>query len=168
MQYHSEFNQHREPKNDRTPWNIQTCTGDERVIETFRFFVNVRHNLLPYIWQEAEHSAATGEPMMRALKLLDSDASDYQYLFGRELLVCPVVEPDADQWSVYLPNGQWRDLWTGEKHHGGATIAVKTPLTRIPVFVREDAQIPIFGGANRQLGEAVPLSTVANAHLTSE
>ena len=39
MQYHSEFNQHRVPSNDRTPWNIQERWKDMRVVPTFRFWV---------------------------------------------------------------------------------------------------------------------------------
>jgi alpha-D-xyloside xylohydrolase len=165
MQYHSEFNQHRRPKNDRTPWNIQERTGEKQVIDTFRFFVNVRHNLIPYIWREAEHCAATGEPMMRALRLIDAAASDYQYLFGHDLLVCPVIEPDAQQWTVYLPPGQWFDLWDGKEYQGESTIQVNVPLDRIPVFVRGGAEIPVVWGANKRLGESVPLNTAANGLL---
>ena len=36
MQYHSEFNHHRTPSRDRTPWNIAEQTGDERVLDVFR------------------------------------------------------------------------------------------------------------------------------------
>jgi alpha-glucosidase (family GH31 glycosyl hydrolase) len=157
FQYHSEYNAHREPR-DRTPWNIQAHTGDERVIPTFRFFNNVRHNLMPYIWQEAQHSAATGEPMMRAVRLTDPKASDYQYFFGRDLLVCPVTEPNVAQVYVYLPRGEWRDLWTRQLYNGGQTVAVETPLERIPVFVRAGARIPVNLGQTGQLGEVVPLS----------
>ncbi|MCA9906525.1 MAG: glycoside hydrolase family 31 protein, partial [Anaerolineae bacterium] len=161
MQYHSEFNQHRQPLHDRTPWNIQARTGDERVIPFFRHFVNVRHNLMPYIWQEAQHAAQTGEPMMRALALTHPEASPYQYLFGRDLLVCPVVEADVTRWPVYLPDGTWRSLWDGAAYTGGQHVEVDAPLDRIPVFVRAGAAIPVCYGASQQLGEAVPLNTAA-------
>ena len=36
MQYHSEFNFHRTPSRDRTPWNIAERSGDDSVIPTFR------------------------------------------------------------------------------------------------------------------------------------
>jgi alpha-glucosidase (family GH31 glycosyl hydrolase) len=162
MQYHSEFNQHREPCHDRTPWNIQARTGDERVIPAFRHFVNTRHNLMPYIWQEAQHAARTGQPVMRALGLWHRAASPYQYFFGRDLLVCPVVEEGAETWSAYLPDGDWRDLWTGDRFAGGRHVRVPAPLDRIPVFVRAGAAIPVAWGANRQWGEYVPLSAEAN------
>jgi alpha-glucosidase (family GH31 glycosyl hydrolase) len=136
MQYHSEFNQYRQPTVDRTPWNIQAQTGDELVIPIFRSFVNVRQKLMPYIWQEAQHAAETGQPMMRALKLWYPQASDYQYYFGRDLLMCPVVEPGANVWKVFLPEGDWFDLWTNAQIKGGHTIEVEAPLNRIPIFTR--------------------------------
>ncbi|MBX3066040.1 MAG: glycoside hydrolase family 31 [Anaerolineae bacterium] len=139
MQYHSEFNQHRLPLRDRTPWNIQERTGDDRVIAIFRSFVELRQKLMPYIWQEAQHSAATGEPMMRALKLWYPQASEYQYFFGRDLLVSPVVEPEVSTWELFLPEGKWRDLWTGQEIDGGKVITVAAPLDRIPVFVRGES-----------------------------
>jgi alpha-glucosidase (family GH31 glycosyl hydrolase) len=106
--------------------------------------------------------------MMRALRLYESAASDYQYLFGRDLLVCPVVEADVSRWTIYLPAGGWYSLWDGEKYDGKTTIEVDVPLDRIPVFVREGAEIPVFWGLNKRLGEAVPLNTSANDLLRYE
>ncbi len=137
MQYHSEYNAHRQPSNDRTPWNIQARTGDARVLPIFQQFIQARQALMPYILAEAEHSAATGEPMMRALKLWYPQARDFDYLFGRDLLVCPVVAPDVKQMTVYIPPGDWADYWTGERLSGDRFISVETPLERIPVFSRK-------------------------------
>lgn len=166
MQYHSEFNQHREPKNDRTPWNIQERSGDERVIPTFRFFVYARHNLMPYIWQEAQHAASSGQPMMRALKLWHGQASEYQYFFGRDLLVCPVVEEGAAEWQGYLPPGVWYDLWTKAQYTGDRVITVPAPIDRIPVFVRSGARIPVRLDAERVWGAPVDLSSAPTDVLT--
>jgi alpha-glucosidase (family GH31 glycosyl hydrolase) len=166
MQYHSEYNAHREPCRDRTPWNMQARTGDERVIPYFRQFVNIRRNLMPYIWQEAQHSAHTGHPMMRALALWETKASPYHYFFGRDLLVCPVIEEGAQTWPVYLPEGDWVDLLTREAYSGGQTISIAAPLDRIPVFVRRGTQIPVRLGESGVLGEPVELSAEANQILT--
>ncbi len=154
MQFHSEFDQHRLPPNDRTPWNLQERTGDARIVPTFRFWVNVRHNLMPYIWQEAQHAAQTGQPMMRALKLWQREASDYQYYFGRDLLVCPVVEDGARVWDVYLPPGVWFDLWTKRRYEGGQTITVPAAVDTLPVFARSGSRIPARFGANEEWGVA--------------
>lgn len=141
MQYHSEYNAHREPSHDRTPWNIQARSGDERVIPIFRSLVALRHKLMPYIWQEAQFSAQTGQPMMRALHLMDKNASQYDYLFGRDLLVSPVVEPAVTSWQIYLPQGKWCWFWSDKVFEGGRTVQVEVPLDRIPVFVREGATV---------------------------
>lgn len=145
FQYHSEYNAHRQPSHDRTPWNIQARTGDERVIPIFRSLVDLRHTLMPYIWGEAQFSAQTGQPMMRALHLTDVNASQYEYLFGRDLLISPVVQPSVTSWEIYLPEGKWRWLWSEQIFEGGRTIQVEAPLDRIPVFAREGANIPVIG-----------------------
>lgn len=165
FQYHAEYNAHRLPLNDRTPWNIQARTGDTRVIPAFRFFTNVRHNLMPYIWQEAQHSARTGEPMMRAVQWTDADASPYSYYFGRDLLICPVTEQGVTALTITLPGGLWRDLWTGTTHTGGTPITADVPLDRIPVFVRDGARVPLRLAEARHLGSQVRLSSEPDAWL---
>ncbi|MCB0047822.1 MAG: hypothetical protein KDD92_20535 [Caldilineaceae bacterium] len=168
MQYHSEYNAHRAPSRDRTPWNIQARWGDDRVIPGARFFTNLRHNLLPYIWQEARHAAATGRPMMRSAQVSDPAAGQYDYCFGRDLLISPVVEPDVTEWTVCLPRGRWRDFWTGDAYVGGQAVEIAVPLTRIPVFVRAGASIPLRLGPSGALGKAVTgpgVATEANYTL---
>lgn len=143
MQYHSEFNDHRIPLRDRTPWNIAERTGQPEVIDIYRHFTKTRMRLLPYITAEARHCAETGEPLMRPLFLdwpTDSKVwqiSD-QYCFGRALMIAPVLEPGMTERHLYLPEGQWQDFWTGEKIAGQQWVTVPAPLESIPVFQRLD------------------------------
>ena len=66
MQYHSEFNHHRSPSRDRTPWNIAERHGDPSVLTVFRRFARLRERLLPYLVAQARISVETGtEPMGR-------------------------------------------------------------------------------------------------------
>ena len=139
MQYHSEYNAHRLPSNDRTPWNIQARTGDSRVVPVFKHFVDTRTRLLPYVWQEAQRASATGQPLMRAVQITYPQASPYDYYFGHDMLVSPVVEPGVDTWTVALPPGEWRDFWTDTRFSGGQAVTVEVPLERIPVFVTTGA-----------------------------
>lgn len=104
--------------------------------------------------------------MMRALALWHSEASPYQYLFGRDLLVCPVVEPGLSTWPVYVPDGGWYDLWTGERFEGGQIVNMPTALDRMPVLVRAGAQIPVRSNSSRLLGESVSLASEATTMLT--
>jgi alpha-glucosidase (family GH31 glycosyl hydrolase) len=143
MQYHSEFNDHRLPLRDRTPWNIAERTGRPEVIDIYRQYVKLRFRLLPYITAEARHSSETGEPMMRPLFLDWPDNRQSwqvadQYCFGRSLLVAPVLQPGADERRLYLPAGQWKDFWNGDVYPGLQWLTVPAPLDRIPVFQRRD------------------------------
>jgi alpha-glucosidase (family GH31 glycosyl hydrolase) len=148
MQYHSEFNDHRLPLRDRTPWNIAERTGHPEVIDIYRHFVKTRLSLMPYITAEARHSVETGEPLMRPLFLdWSSDPKAWQisdqYCFGRALLVAPVLEPGLNIRPVYLPEGEWQDFWTGEKVSGLRWVDVPVPLESIPVFRRLDQPWPL-------------------------
>jgi len=143
MQYHSEFNHHRTPSRDRTPWNIAERTGDERVIPVFRELVQLRERLIPYLAASAAETVRTDRPLMRPL-LFDypSDPASWsgtRWMLGQHLLVAPVLEPGARTWPVALPPGEWTDVWTGETVTGGRTVEVDAPLERIPVFASADA-----------------------------
>jgi alpha-glucosidase (family GH31 glycosyl hydrolase) len=157
MQYHSEYNPSG-PSRDRTPWNIAAHTGDDRAISLFRHFARVRMNLLPYITQEAAHAAANGTPLMRPLFLDAPDdpvvwSIEDQFMFGRSLLVAPVMEEGATRRELYLPAGEWVDFWDGSTYPGEGWITVDAPWDRIPVFVRAGAVIPLRLGQDGRLGD---------------
>jgi alpha-glucosidase (family GH31 glycosyl hydrolase) len=144
MQYHSEFNHHRQPSNDRTPWNVAERTGDPRALEVYRRYANLRERLVPYLAEQARRAVATGKPLMRALFFDwpdDPAIWDFplQYLLGDDLLIAPVTEPGMSEMSIYLPKGDWVDAWTGEALTGPAAIARSVPMEEIPVFVRAGA-----------------------------
>lgn len=146
MQYHSEFGHHRQPPNDRTPWNIAERTGDPRVLAASRRYARLRERLVPYLAEQARRSAAAGMPLMRAL-CFDWPADPriwavpLQYLLGDDLLVAPVTEPGASTWDVYLPEGSWVDAWTGMPIAGPTTITRPVPIDLIPVYVRAGAAV---------------------------
>jgi alpha-glucosidase (family GH31 glycosyl hydrolase) len=111
MQYHSEFNHHRQPSRDRTPWNIAERTGDPRVLPIYRRFAELREALLPYLSEQAALSVKTSKPLMRALFFDAPDDPEiwiwpYEYFLGDDLLVAPVTEPGVESWQVCLPRGE--------------------------------------------------------------
>jgi 1,3-alpha-isomaltosidase len=141
MQYHSEFNHHREPSIDRTPWNVAERTGDDSVLAVFRRFAKLREELAPYLVSQARVSLQTGRPLMRAL-CFDHPQDEavwswpHQWMLGDDLLVAPVIEPGAASWRVYLPEGEWIDYFTGARHTGQAVVERPAPLDEIPVYRR--------------------------------
>jgi alpha-glucosidase (family GH31 glycosyl hydrolase) len=143
MQYHSEFNHHRTPSRDRTPWNIAEQTGDERVLDIFRRFSQLRERLVPYLAAEAAESIRTSSPLMRPV-YFDHPSLDtawthpLQWMLGRDLFVSPVlVEGDALH-EAALPPGSWRDAWTGEAVEGPAVLQREVPVDRAAVYVRAE------------------------------
>jgi alpha-glucosidase (family GH31 glycosyl hydrolase) len=62
---------------------------------------------------------------------------------GAGLLVAPVIEKGADERRVYLPEGSWRDHWSGITHKGAGWITVGAPLEQIPLFVRDGGPNPL-------------------------
>jgi alpha-glucosidase (family GH31 glycosyl hydrolase) len=144
MQFHSEFNHHRKPSNDRTPWNIATQNNDPEVVTTFRMFEEVRKSLIPYLTEEGEKAISSGRPLMAGLFFDYGNDPEvwnapHQYMLGRYLLVAPVTEPGVSRAKVYLPAGNWLDFWTGEKFDGTQWIMVDSPINHIPVFIHQDA-----------------------------
>ncbi len=155
MQYHSEFNHHRLPSRDRTPWNIAERTGDLRAIEIYRRFARLRERLVPYLADQGRRSVETSRPLMRALCFdWPDDAAvwdhPFEYLLGDDLLVAPVTEPGTTSLEVYLPAGRWIDAWTGALLTGPRLVRREVPLRAIPVFIREGAAgslLPLFTDA---------------------
>jgi alpha-glucosidase/alpha-D-xyloside xylohydrolase len=77
-----------------------------------------------------------------------------QYLWGRDVLVAPVVEKGASSRTLYLPRGTWYDFWTREKVEGGREITRKVDLETMPLYVRAGAIIPM-GPVKQYTGEKV-------------
>lgn len=57
----------------------------------------------------------------------------------------PPHQDSQTAWSreVYLPEGTWHDFWTGKNLPGGQHFVVAATPERPPVFVRENALIPL-------------------------
>jgi alpha-glucosidase (family GH31 glycosyl hydrolase) len=159
MQYHSEKSDP-SPSEARTPWNVQARTGDTNVVPVFTKFANVRMNLMPYLYTEAEDSATTGVPMMRAMSLSfpdDDQAASYdqQYQFGSQLLVAPLTTQGQTDKAVYLPEGEWYDLWNGGRAIGGGVKNYHAGTETIPVFAKAGAVIPLNLNDSYELGGTI-------------
>lgn len=118
------------------------------VEEICRTFLNLRYQLLPYIYATAAQAHLTGLPMMRALPLMypgDDRLAlvDDAYLWGDSLLVAPVHEKGATQRSVPLPRGTWWNYWSSQKLEGGSDITAQAELKSMPLFVKAGAMLPI-------------------------
>lgn len=121
----------------------------EVVQEIVREAVRLRYRLLPYIYASFLTASETGAPVQRPMVFDHQDDPtvrdlDDQYLFGPDLLVAPVLQPGQTARQVYLPEGDWYDWHSGERHDGLAFLHVPTPMERIPVFARGGSVIPLW------------------------
>lgn len=121
-------------------------------------FINLRYQLLPYIYSNAWEVTAAASTMMRGLAMdfkQDKKTWDIndQYLFGKSLLVAPIVDSLSNTRQIYLPKGTtWTDFWTGEQHQGGNTVVKKAPTDIIPLYVKAGSIIP-FAQKQQYVGE---------------
>jgi len=113
-----------------------------------RKYLELRYQLLPYLYSAVRECTKTGMPIMRALWLHYADDPNAvsrgdEYLWGRDLLVAPVVEEGATSRKIYLPNGTWYDFWTNARMEGGQEIKRPVDLETIPLYVRAGAILPL-------------------------
>lgn len=113
-----------------------------------RKYLELRYRLMPYLYSAVKETCETGLPIIRAMWLhypKDPNAvvRGDQYLYGRDILVAPVVEKGATSRSVYLPAGGWFDFWTQIRQEGGREIVRDVDLSTIPLYVRAGALLPM-------------------------
>lgn len=126
-----------------------------------RTYLKLRSMLMPYLYTLA-HEAIDGKPMVRAMFLDEPNAfthgvhTRYQFLCGPSILVAPIYQDtEADEQGndirndIYLPAGQWIDFFSGECYEGGQVLnGFRTPLWKLPVFIRRGAIIPMIHAHN--------------------
>jgi alpha-glucosidase/alpha-D-xyloside xylohydrolase len=66
-----------------------------------------------------------------------------QYMWGKSLLVAPVLEKAATARRVYLPPGIWYDFWTGDRIEGGRDINRSVDLETLPLYIRAGSILPL-------------------------
>ena len=120
------------------------------VEEILTSHIMLRERMRDYTRSLMEEAHEVGRPVMRPLFYeFPGDANTWEikdeYFFGADLLVAPVLSPDARQREVYLPEGaSWTEVHTGKTYEGGSTVTADAPLEYIPVFARDGRQAELF------------------------
>ena len=124
----------------REPWEYPS------VSDLARQWLRLRYALLPYLLTQAQRCCQSGFPMFRSLVFDWPDDSAVwgisdQHMLGESVLVCPVLNSSGIR-DVYLPEAKWVDFWSGQVVSGPARLkGVKSPLSRLPLYVRYGAKI---------------------------
>ena len=142
----------------------------EPVYDALLGAIKLRYSLLPYIYSLAHDVSANNGTYQRALMMDFRDDHNVwnmgnEFMFGRELLVAPVVEAkytperamsksrsgignvdflELKTSKVYLPAGtRWYDFETLEMFDGGQEIERKVNIKSIPMYVKAGSIVPI-------------------------
>jgi len=146
------------------PPKVRPQIYDDDQIGNWKRYAKLRTQLYPYLAAAAAEYDRSGLPIMRHLVLAHPDdpaavARDDEFLFGPDLLAAPVLAPGVVTRDVYLPRGEWIDLWragdwdstAGAFVFGAAAVVggeravvVPAPLDELPLFVRAGAIVPLL------------------------
>ena len=104
--------------------------------------IKLRESLVPYIEKVMKEASENGSPAMRTMFYeFPKDEKCWelkdQYMFGSEYLVAPILKAGLTSREVYLPQGKWENIHTGEVVEGGKTITCDAPIHQIPVFKKK-------------------------------
>jgi alpha-glucosidase len=125
------------------PW-----VWDSQTTDLCRSAIQLRYRLIPMLYTLFEESHRTGAPVLRPLLYQypadpTTHTLDDQAVLGSDLMVAPVMRPGRRYRSVYLPEGTWYDVRSGERFRGPRTILTRAALADgAPVFARGGAIIP--------------------------
>ena len=108
--------------------------------------------MVPYLSAAFERYAADGTPPFRALALDWPDRAelsgiDDAWMVGDRMMVAPLFAGEPGR-TVTMPPGVWHDFWTGAEVKGGSVVEVAASGTRIPVYVKGGAVMPLAAVAN--------------------
>jgi alpha-glucosidase (family GH31 glycosyl hydrolase) len=155
------------PTEDRGLWDMKGEPHyDAELIAIWRLYAKLHTRLMDYSYECAKAARQTGVPIVRPMFLVypqqEQAWEDWQtYLYGPDILVSPIWKKGTEKHSLYLPaSEEWVDAWdTSKLYIGGQKITVDTPLYKIPIFVRKDAEVlRVFGDIEELHNESLAIA----------
>lgn len=122
---------------------------DDNVTNIVRKFIEIRYQLLPYLYTAFWRYINEGVPILKSLVLFDQDDlqthhRNDEFIFGEKILVCPILEPNAKGRRMFIPRGKWYNFWNFELIDGGEEVWVDADIDSMPIFIKEGAIIPKY------------------------
>ncbi len=122
---------------------------DQESTDVYKTYSQLHTQLIPYLRVGVNEARATGLPIMRHLYLYyPHDPNVWsltdEYLFGDWLLAAPIVTRGAVSRSVYLPEPEYYDFFSGARVTGGGTVTANATLDQVPLFARVGGIVPML------------------------
>ncbi|KAL2864532.1 Alpha/beta-glucosidase agdC [Aspergillus lucknowensis] len=122
----------------------------ELVAEAARKAIEIRYQMLDYVYTLFYRQTVTGEPWLLPLFFAYPDdpktyGIDLQFFYGDALLVSPVTEENSTSVDAYFPDDLFYDWYTGRPVRGRGEVVTLTDIsyTDIPLHVRGGSIIPV-------------------------
>ncbi|MGL5617189.1 MAG: TIM-barrel domain-containing protein [Sarcina sp.] len=111
--------------------------------------IELRYELMPYIYNSFYHSYKRGLPVFRPLVMEFEDDENLnnikeEFIFGDSVLVAPVLYEGERSKVVYFPEGNWYDYKTNKVYEGKKRYKINCKLNEILFFVKEGSIIPTY------------------------
>jgi alpha-glucosidase (family GH31 glycosyl hydrolase) len=122
---------------------------DDETKQLVKQAIQLRYKLLPYNYTIAFENSQLGHPLMRPLFYEEpSNQALYEnsttYLWGKDILVSPVLSNDEQVQTVYFPaTADWVDFYTDSIIKGGTNANIQLTIDYIPTYIRAGAFIPM-------------------------
>ncbi len=116
-------------------------------------FLRLRHKLIPYLYSANYRTHTQGEPICMPMYYKydhpDAYKAKNQYIFGGQLIVCPITTPADNRINlasadVWLPKGRWTDIFNGRIYEGGRWVKMYRDIDSIPVLAPSGAIVPMY------------------------
>lgn len=120
-------------------------------------FLRLRHQMIPYLYSANYQTHTKGTPVCMPMYYQydcdDAYQAKNEYIFGGQLLVCPITQPVDKRLNlayadVWLPEGKWTDIFHERKYMGGKWVRMYRDLDSIPVLAGEGSIIPMYHSGN--------------------
>ena len=132
----------------REPWS-----WNYKTYEIAKRYMNLRHQLIPYLYSESYKYHKYGKPLITPLyykypDFYDDPTYENEYYLGSSLFISPITtkkEPIMDRvvQRFYLPKGTWFDYVTGKKYKGDKGYLSFFKDEDYPVFVKAGSILPL-------------------------
>lgn len=132
----------------KEPWKYRAD-----VYENAKKWLRLRHKMIPYLFTMDRRTHEEGIALCEPMYYTCPDRPEAyrvpnEYWFGSELLVCPITQPQhkslgLGSTAVWLPEGEWTDIFTGRRYKGDQKITMFRELNTIPVLARPGAILPL-------------------------
>ncbi len=148
-----------------SPINRLHCTSSNVVTKEPSYFMNgtgmiaeeflrLRHRMIPLLYSEAYNTHENGQALIEPMYYAYPESADAynapgQYMFASKFIVAPITSKGDGKGlatkRVWLPEGKWTDIFTGDEYSGDRWIDMTRWQDTIPVLAGEGAVFVLDG-----------------------